>query len=215
MRCLGRTCNTNKIKKIEEESHRNNKKQTCLIDPNDFIIWRLPESKKGTLELEKNREKNPRNFRENEKLKSRNRQPKQREIPMEREYIRRQAPRHSSRKLERRNKQKNPEQARRREEIYTRRGTSWNHRKPPGFKDNSKSTIHFKRSTSLFAAGPHPVYRLQGETCSTPNGLIPDHSSWDHTRSYGYVRRPDTPQRKHPEDQALRDGGDPLTPNRD
>ena len=61
----GTVCNANRIEKIEEKSHRNNEKQTCPIDPNDFFNWKLPESKKGTLELEKNQEENIGNSRKN------------------------------------------------------------------------------------------------------------------------------------------------------
>ena len=145
-------------------------------------------------------------------------QPKQMEISREREYIRRQAPRQSSWKLERRNekKKKNPDQARIREEIYTRRGSSWNQRNTPGFKDTSKSTLHFERCTSLSAVRPHPAYRSKGEACFTHEGSVPGRTTWKHTRSYGYVGTPCTSQRKHPVNQAFREGGGaPLTPNRD
>ena len=144
------------IRETEEKTNKNKEEQTYLIDPNDFFDWELPESKKGTLGLKKNQGENSGYYRKEETLKSRNLQQKQREIPTEREYIRRQAPRQKSWKLESIKQKKHPDQTRRKENLYTRRGSSWNQRISPGFKDT-----------------PSLLYTTSS---------VPLHLPWDHTR---------------------------------
>ena len=214
----GAVCDTGKRREIAEEQQRNEGKQTYSVDPYDYIHWRTPESKKDTLEPKKNLKKNLGNFSKHEICKYRNISMKQGEIPLKRGYKSRRAPKHSSLELEgkirkeKKRKEEEKEIARREEKNYTRRRSSWNQRKTPGFKNDSESVLHNERCTSLFAARPHPVYRWKGETRNTPKGLKPDHSSWDHTWSYDRVRRSYTKQRKHPEDQALRDRGGSTDP---
>ena len=210
----GVVCDTGKRREIEEERQRNDGKQTYSVDPYDYIHWRTPESKKDMLEPKKNLKKNLGNFSKHENCKYRNISVKQKEIPLKREYKSRRAPKHSSLELEgkktrkerkeKKRKEQEKELARRREN-YTGRRSSWNQRKTPGFKKDTESKLHNERCTSLFVARPHPTYRWKGETRNTSKGLKPDHSSWDHTWGYDRVRRSIIKQRKHPEDQALRD----------
>ena len=108
------------------------------------------------MELREKQGENNRYFRNKETVKSRNLQQKEREIPTGREYIRRRAPRQGSWKLGSINKKKYPELTRRRENHYTRRGTTWNRRISPGFKET-----------------PSLLYTTSS---------VPPHLPWEHTR---------------------------------
>ena len=205
----GMVCNTVNERSKREKSLEINRKQTCLIDPYDFITLQLPASKKGILRLQENQLEKPRNFEKQEKSKSRNIQPKQKEVSEEEEYIRGRAPRQGSRILERKdiNKKKNPDLARRKG-TYTRRGASWNQRNHRASRITPSLPLHYKRCTSLFAARPHPAYRLKGETCSTRSSRpVPGYSLREHTQGYSYVGKPESRrQRKHPVNWKLRKG---------
>ena len=159
----GVVCYAEKGRIIREESQNKEGELEHIIDPNEFFDWELPKSKKGTADPQEKRKEKIEYFEKKETEKSQKTLQKDKEISREKGYISREAPGIASWKPESIIAKQNPEPVRRRENQYTDVELLGTVGLFPGFKDHSRSTLHYEQSTSPFAAGPHSVYGLKGE----------------------------------------------------